>query len=86
VRGPWEFEDPRCRGIDTDVYFPPEDGTAISEKKLIVYVCGNCVHKSECADWGVRNERFGIWGGLTEPERRDIRKQLNIILKGENVA
>jgi hypothetical protein len=29
-------------------------------------ICNNCEHKAECAEWGIYNERHGIWGGLTE--------------------
>jgi len=49
-------------------------------------ICHTCPHKAECAEWGINKEQFGIWGGLTQADRVPIRKQLNIILKGENVA
>jgi len=80
MRGPWDYEEPRCKGIDTDMYFPVEDGTMVSEKKIIVSICGNCIHQAECADWGIRHEAHGIWGGLNEPQRKVIRKQKNIVL------
>lgn len=80
MRGPWNFEEPRCKGIDTDMYYPAEDNGAFPEKKLLVSICGSCIHQDECADWGIRNEVHGIWGGLTEPQRRVIRKQKNIVL------
>lgn len=80
MRGPWEFEDPRCRGIETDMYYPPEQGTTFPEMKLIVSICGSCSHKAECAEWGINHERFGIWGGLSEKQRKDIRRRKNINL------
>ena len=80
MRGPWNFEEPRCRGTDTEMYYPVGDGGAYPEKKLVVSICGRCVHQAECADWGVRHEAHGIWGGLTEPQRRVIRQQKNIVL------
>jgi WhiB family redox-sensing transcriptional regulator len=49
-------------------------------------ICRTCPHKAECAEWGIKNEAFGIWGGLTERDRRPLRKALNITVKGENVA
>ena len=80
MRGPWEFEEPRCKGIDTEMYFPVEDSSSFPEKKLIASVCGNCVHQVECAEWGIRRERFGIWGGLTDYQRQVIRRQRNIVV------
>ena len=80
MRGPWNFEEPRCKGVDTEMYYPVEASTHFPEKKLIVSICGSCVHQAECADWGIRHERFGIWGGLNETQRKEIRKQKNIVL------
>ncbi len=35
-------------------------------------ICGKCIHQAECAEWGIHNERYGIWGGLTEAHRKQI--------------
>jgi len=79
VRGPWKFEDPRCRGIDTDLFYPPE-AERPPEMALILSICGKCVHQSECAEWGIKNERYGIWGGLTHGKRARIRTERNIVI------
>jgi hypothetical protein len=62
------------------MYYPVEASTTFPEKKLIVSICGSCAHQAECADWGIRHERFGIWGGLNETQRKEIRKQKDIAL------
>jgi len=49
-------------------------------------ICRSCPHQSECAEWGIQKERFGIWGGLSENERRNMRRANNIVLKEEDVA
>ena len=49
-------------------------------------ICLSCPHKAECAEWGIKNESFGIWGGLTETDRRPIRRARNIRVRGEGVA
>ena len=72
MRGPWNFEDPRCRGIDTELFYPPE-AEKPPEMDLLLSICGKCKHQSECAEWGIKNERFGIWGGLTHGKRARIR-------------
>lgn len=60
-----------CLGLDPDVFFP-ERGASTREAKE---VCRGCVVRSECLDFAVNNgERFGIWGGLSERERRKVRR------------
>ncbi len=95
MRGPWEFEDPACASVGGEFWFPEFDrdiSLAVSkdERQLEVQVaksiCNGCTHKIVCQQWGLKNETFGIWGGLTERERIPIRRRLNIIVKGESVA
>ena len=39
-------------------------------------VCRGCVVREECLEFALQNgEKFGIWGGLSERERRRIRRQ-----------
>lgn len=62
-----------CRGIDTSLFFPGR-GESVAEAKA---VCAGCVVRVECADFALStNQRFGIWGGTTERERRRIKAQL----------
>ena len=79
MRGPWDFEDPRCKGIDTEIYYPPE-AEHPREMDYIKSICGKCIHQEECAEWGIKNERFGIWGGLTQWQRTRIRTIRNITI------
>lgn len=80
MRGPWNFEDPRCKGIDTEMYYPVEDSSSFPEKSLIVSICNSCTHLTECGEWGIKNERFGIWGGLTQNQRNRIRASRGIVI------
>jgi WhiB family redox-sensing transcriptional regulator len=39
-------------------------------------ICIGCPVRQECLDYAlVSNQRFGIWGGLTEEERRPVRRR-----------
>lgn len=81
MREPREYETPLCGEIGGDFWFPERDDP--DHRKLLdpsyaKSICGRCVHKVECAQWGIDNERFGIWGGLTEFERNQLRKRKNI--------
>jgi hypothetical protein len=44
-------------------------------------VCANCPVKVECAEFAIKHERFGFWGGLTAMERHSIRSMKNILLE-----
>lgn len=61
-----------CLGVDSDLFFP-ERGASQKEAKE---VCQGCVVREYCLEYALANgERFGIWGGLSERERRRIRRQ-----------
>ena len=61
-----------CLGVDPDLFFP-ERGASTREAKE---VCRGCVVREECLEYALANgEKFGIWGGLSERERRRIRRQ-----------
>jgi WhiB family redox-sensing transcriptional regulator len=58
----WQ-DDANCLGVDPDLFFPEE-------------VCRGCVVREQCLEFALQNgEKFGIWGGLSERERRRIRRQ-----------
>jgi WhiB family redox-sensing transcriptional regulator len=60
-----------CLGVDPDLFFP-ERGASTREAKE---VCRGCVVRDECLEFALANgEKFGIWGGMSERERRRIRR------------
>jgi len=66
----------QCRGIDPDFFFP-ERGVSTKDAKA---VCAECPVKEHCLEYAIAGrERFGIWGGLSERERRRIRKQRQMV-------
>jgi WhiB family redox-sensing transcriptional regulator len=61
-----------CRNIENSNIFFPERGSSTKEPKAI---CAICPVREECLDYALMNgEKFGIWGGMSERERRKIRK------------
>ena len=67
----WQDE-ANCLGVDPDLFFP-ERGASTREAKE---VCRGCSVREECLEFALQNgEKFGIWGGLSERERRRIRRQ-----------
>ncbi len=67
-----------CRGMDSSVFFSPsgERGTEkrTREKKARA-VCGRCPVIEVCA-WTAMSgpEPYGVWGGMSEGERRALRQ------------
>lgn len=60
-----------CAQTSPDDFYPEKGGSAAEAKK----VCGRCEVKSECLAYALsHDERFGIWGGLTERERRKLKR------------
>lgn len=60
-----------CAQTDPEAFFP-EKGQSTREAKQI---CMACAVRVECLDWALTaGERFGIWGGLSERERRRIKR------------
>lgn len=54
-----------CRKYDPDIFFDPE------KEELAASICATCPVKHTCANYALEyNERFGVWGGLTERQRR----------------
>jgi WhiB family redox-sensing transcriptional regulator len=88
VREPRFYEDPSCASVGGDFWFPERSDNSSNSAEMVIAksICGQCIHKTECAEWGLKKERFGIWGGTSEYERRLLRRRLNIVLKEENVA
>jgi WhiB family redox-sensing transcriptional regulator len=63
--------DANCRGADVDMFFPARDEDVSSAKA----VCRECDVQVECLTHAMTNgETKGVWGGLSERERRRIRR------------
>lgn len=68
---PWQAS-ANCLGVDPDLFFPERGGSTREAKE----VCAGCVVRDECLDYALSNgEKFGIWGGLSERERRLVRRR-----------
>lgn len=86
MREPREYENPLCAQSGGDFWFPEAGHGTASEVLYARSICNNCEHQTECAEWAIHNERYGIWGGLTELDRKRIRKRLNIVVRREESA
>ena len=61
-----------CAETDPEAFFPEKGGSTREAKKI----CTGCEVRAECLEYALSNdERFGIWGGLSERERRRLRRR-----------
>jgi WhiB family redox-sensing transcriptional regulator len=60
-----------CAQTDPEAFFPEKGGSTREAKRI----CLGCEVKDRCLDYALaHDERFGIWGGLSERERRRLKR------------
>lgn len=73
-----------CLGSQIDIFYPERGGTSIPARRIC---CGDdqnepCPVRQQCLDWActfpIEEDKYGIFGGMTAPERRAYRKNNNI--------
>ena len=61
-----------CGQTDPELFFP-EKGMSSRDAKTL---CLSCEVRAECLAWALNtDQRFGVWGGLSERERTRLRRQ-----------
>ena len=65
-----------CKDEDPELFFPVGNtGPAASQIEAAKAVCARCPVKVPCLDWAMQTvQDSGVWGGLTEEERRALRR------------
>lgn len=62
-----------CAQTDPEAFFPEKGGSTRDAKRI----CQRCPVIGDCLNEALaRDERFGIWGGLSERERRRLKRRL----------
>lgn len=61
----------RCLGVEPELFYP-QKGDSLEPAKRI---CASCPVQRDCLQYALEhNERYGIWGGTSERERRRLRR------------
>jgi WhiB family redox-sensing transcriptional regulator len=69
--------DGRCAETDPEAFFPEKGGSATDAKK----VCARCEVQQACLEWALTtDERYGVWGGHSERERRKLKKKRSVVV------
>lgn len=59
-----------CAQTDPEAFYPVVGGSTRAAKQ----VCRGCPVRAECLEYALEHdERFGVWGGLSVPERRRLK-------------
>lgn len=65
------MDDALCAQTDPEAFFPEKGGSTREAKS----VCMSCEVRLQCLDYALgTDQRFGIWGGLSERERRKVKR------------
>ena len=76
----WDAErwrlDAACADADPTLFFPVgATGAAVEQIERAKEVCAGCPVAQECLIFAVTtNQEYGVWGGLDEDERREVRR------------
>lgn len=64
----------QCLGTDPDAFHPARRPQSVVRK-----ICDSCPVRKLCLDYSIDNGMSGVWGGLTESERRRYAKQNGMV-------
>ena len=66
-----------CRDEDPELFFPiGTTGPAMLQLEQAKIVCRGCSVAEECLSWALKTgQDFGVWGGMSEDERRAIKRR-----------
>ena len=72
----WWLSDAACIGQDPELFFPIGTSPPAAEQTARAKsVCRACPVRAECLEWSLATyQDAGVWGGLDEEERREIRR------------
>jgi WhiB family transcriptional regulator, redox-sensing transcriptional regulator len=64
-----------CKSYDPNIFFP----TDLAGFNRAVVICAQCPVRVQCGQWAIEHpEEQGVWGGLSERERKRIRRRRRI--------
>ncbi len=62
----------RCRGADTELFFPGKDSILPEEAAAL---CAACPVRGDCLEWALGHPQYGVWGGTTRDDRHATRRR-----------
>lgn len=63
-----------CSQTDPEAFYPEKGGSTKEAKRI----CRGCPVQKQCLQWALdTDERFGVWGGLSDRERRRLKRGIH---------
>ena len=75
--GDWR-DKAKCVTADPELFFPVGESSLASQDQIkrAKVICGLCEVTEQCLQYALESgQDFGIWGGLTEDERRELKRR-----------
>ena len=63
----------RCKGLPPEWFY--DDSYKNGNNPKAMQICMECPVKNECAEWGMKYEDHGVWGGMTAAQRKTRRRR-----------
>lgn len=83
VETPDWHRDAACAEVDPDLWFPEKGGSTRDAKRI----CVSCEIRTACLQYALEHdERFGVWGGLSERERRNLQRASVTVARRKQLA
>jgi hypothetical protein len=84
-----ELGTPACSGDDVEWFYAIQNGNDLENSKyeyedalrVAKFICSNCEIIEHCRDWGIKHEKYGVWGGMSANERDRWRTKYGIVLQ-----
>lgn len=67
-----------CASVGTEHFFV--ETSSVTAANAAKDVCQGCHSFDVCLEWAIHHESYGVWGGTTGSERRELRRRMNVIL------
>lgn len=76
-----------CVGLPMDFFYNEPEHMSLSStarkdlrevRRQVKALCYQCKFQTDCLEWALHHERYGLWGGTLEDERSTIRKNRGI--------
>ncbi len=64
-----------CAGCDVEAFYEEKAGVAKPLNIVLRKICAECPIINECAEFAIKHEMHGFWGGLSPSDRVEIRKR-----------
>ena len=74
IKAPYFDGTQPCAETDPEIFFPDTTREATRIKGTVRKICGSCEFQEPCLEYSLVNDVRGVWGGMLDSERKNIRR------------